>query len=202
MRLIFPFAALLAALFLSSCASLSKEECVVADWQSIGERDGAAGKGLNYFSRHVDACKKTVAKPDQAKWQAGHSYGAQRYCTPQNGLQAGNAGKTYNNICQPRQQRGFLAAFELGKERYNLLSQRSSLVRELEGNRSEIDRIKRKVKKKKLDINKHRPTFRILRRKNRRILDDIEDIDYRIARLDRHIAQEGYEPLARPVPIY
>ncbi len=202
MRIAFPLVALLAALILSSCASLTKQECVVADWHSIGERDGAAGRPLSYFNRHVDACKKTTAQPDHAGWQAGHRFGARRFCTPQNGLKAGNAGKTYHNICSPDQQRDFLPAFELGKERYNLLSQRRQLANELDSNRNEITRLKTKAAKKGLDRKAIRPKIRSIRHRNRRILDEVEETDYRIVHLDRQIDQLGYAPLARPAPVF
>ena len=118
--------ALFALLVLQACQTLSKEECAVAQWSTIGERDGAAGRSLGYLSNHIKACSKSGQPVDQAQWQQGHAIGARRYCTPENGLVVGNRGSTYNNICAADQQAGFLDGYNLGKERHALLQRRNS----------------------------------------------------------------------------
>ena len=132
---------------LASCASMTKEECAVADWKSVGERDGAAGQGLDYFARNVDACKKTKARPDHAAWQEGHAIGARRYCTPENGLLAGNNGKNYNNICPIDLQAEFLSAYQLGQQRHGLLQEHRTKASLVASNKSTISDIDRKIPK-------------------------------------------------------
>lgn len=40
----------------SSCASLSKDECVNADWRLIGYEDGSNGAGRVRIGQHRKAC--------------------------------------------------------------------------------------------------------------------------------------------------
>lgn len=196
------FALVAAAVLLQSCATMSKEECIIADWRAVGERDGANGRSLSYFAEHVDSCKKTTALPDQAAWQEGHAIGARRYCTPENGLRAGNAGKTYHNICPSDLQIDFLPAYQLGRERYNLLSRRDSAASSISSNEAEIGRNERDIAKKKITNADGDRNIRRLRRENRELRFEIDDLDVDIRRLDRRIRDEGLVPPAAPAPIY
>lgn len=189
-------------IILTSCASMTKEECAVADWKSVGERDGAAGRGLKYFARNVDACKKTNARPDQAAWQEGHAIGARRYCTPENGLLAGNNGKNYNNICPIDLQAEFLSAYQLGQQRHSLLQEHRTKASGVASNKSTISDLERKVSKGKIDKRDAAREIRNLHRDNRDLKFQADDVLEAIAVLDRRIRFEGFTPPAAPAPIY
>jgi len=181
---------------------MTKEECAVADWKSVGERDGAAGQGLDYFARNVDACKKTKARPDHAAWQEGHAIGARRYCTPENGLLAGNNGKNYNNICPIDLQAEFLSAYQLGQQRHGLLQEHRTKASLVASNKSTISDIDRKISKGKIDKRDAAREIRNLRRDNRELKFQAGDVLDAIAVLDRRIRNEGFTPPAAPAPIY
>lgn len=101
---------------LGSCATMSKEECVAADWRVVGETDGAAGYDpQSRFAAHAKSCEKAGVVPDQSLWYQGFQAGVVRYCTPLNGLQEGRAGKVYHNVCPPETSDGFLRGYRLGK---------------------------------------------------------------------------------------
>jgi len=86
---------------LAACQTLSKEECIAADWRVIGEQDGAQGfSSQQRFGDHVKACEKADIVPDQTLWSAGYQTGLVRFCTPLNGLAYGQAGRTYANVCR------------------------------------------------------------------------------------------------------
>ena len=65
------FAALALCATLGGCASLSKDECLNADWQDIGVRDGANGQPEEYLIQHSTACAKVGVTPDRTRWLAG-----------------------------------------------------------------------------------------------------------------------------------
>ena len=47
-----------AVLILASCQTLSKDECVAADWRVIGEQDGSDGREpQKRFGKHVKAIR-------------------------------------------------------------------------------------------------------------------------------------------------
>lgn len=133
-------AVLLSAMVLSACGTLSKEECLTADWDAIGERDGAAGyASTSRIAGHAKACAKAGVTPDQTLWRAGYERGLVRYCTPQNGLQVGESGGSYNNVCPVAKASRFLAAFDVGKRAHRA--------------RSDLDRAKRDVETKQREVS-------------------------------------------------
>ncbi len=68
-RFILAGTALCLPVLLGSCATMSKEECVAADWRVVGETDGAAGYDpQSRFAAHAKSCEKAGVVPDQSLW--------------------------------------------------------------------------------------------------------------------------------------
>lgn len=120
--------------FLGSCQTLSKEECVAADWRVIGEQDGAAGHNpQDRFARHVKACERAGIVADQTLWFQGYQQGLPRYCTPLNGLAVGSQGKSYANVCPVDLDPGFREGYSLGKSYHRVKSDISSKESQIRG---------------------------------------------------------------------
>ena len=136
----------MSASVLVACGTLSKEECLTADWDAIGERDGAAGYApQSRLAGHAKACAKAGVSPDQVLWRAGFERGLTRYCTPQSGLHAGESGGSYNNVCPVATEAEFLAAFNVGKAAHRA--------------RSDLDRAKRAVESKQREVTDKLKSF-------------------------------------------
>lgn len=119
---------------LGACQTLSKEECVAADWRVIGEQDGAAGySSQDRFARHVKACQRAGIIPDQTRWFQGYQQGLPRYCTPLNGLAVGSQGKSYANVCPVDLDAGFREGYSLGNAYYRTQSGISSKQSQIRG---------------------------------------------------------------------
>ena len=102
-------------LLCSACATLDQEECLDADWGQIGFADGA--KGLladGRLNRHGKACSKHDIIPNEETYMLGHIEGVLDYCTPEQGLKLGRAGKEYNNVCPSGHAREFVAEYISG----------------------------------------------------------------------------------------
>lgn len=84
---------------LSSCATLSKSECLASDWRAIGVRDGQAGYAASRLSDHSDACSKHGIAPDVARYNDGRTRGLVTYCQLDNAFSEGVAGRVYRNVC-------------------------------------------------------------------------------------------------------
>jgi hypothetical protein len=84
---------------LSSCASLSKDECLYADWQIIGYEDGAAGRGASRIGDHRKACAGHAVVPDKPAYDAGYNEGLQTFCSYDRGLSQGRLGQAANAVC-------------------------------------------------------------------------------------------------------
>jgi hypothetical protein len=178
---------------LTSCQTLSKEECAVADWRVIGEQDGTAGyEPQSRFARHVKACERAGVAANQTLWYQGYQQGLPRYCTPLNGLTVGRQGKNYANVCPVELDRGFREGYDLGMAHYratgeirSLESQIQTAEREIRddedlirGNPADRTTIERRIDANRWKIRDLERDIGRLQSDLRRIEDDIDDFRY------------------------
>ncbi len=127
--------------FFMGCATLSKNECLEADWFEIGHKDGMKGKPRALFQQHVDACIKHGVAPNRDAYYAGRDEGLRIYCTGDNGFEQGRLGRIYQHVCPPDLEPEFLAGYYEGRKIYEYETQ----VAYLEG---QLRRIKKQIKAK------------------------------------------------------
>jgi hypothetical protein len=126
---------------LSGCASLSKSECLSADWQDIGIRDGADGRPEEYLIRHAQACAKVEVTPDREKWLAGREQGLDRFCVPYRAYQLGEYGSGFDvGICRRYDQERLINAYERGLEVNRLGAEVDSLQSEIHDIRAALEK--------------------------------------------------------------
>ncbi|MEM7215790.1 MAG: DUF2799 domain-containing protein [Pseudomonadota bacterium] len=119
-------------LLLASCQTLSKEECIAADWRVIGEQDGAAGYAPQQrFGDHAKSCEKAGVVPNQSLWNEGYQLGLRRFCTPLSGLAHGQKGGQYQNVCPTELAGGFVSGYSLGLEQHNRTNELNSIKRRI-----------------------------------------------------------------------
>ncbi|MEO0996019.1 MAG: DUF2799 domain-containing protein [Pseudomonadota bacterium] len=123
--------ALTTCAIVAGCAGMSAEECQLADWETIGYEDGAAGASGDAIARHRRACAKAGVAPDRVAYEAGRSEGLVAYCQPANGYAVGADGHTYRGVCAASLEGPFLAAYHQGREYYRLRSNVSTLLSRL-----------------------------------------------------------------------
>ena len=63
------------AIVMQGCASMSGQECMVADWQAIGYEDGVRGSTADRIGNHRKACAKHGIAPDLQAYQKGRDAG-------------------------------------------------------------------------------------------------------------------------------
>jgi hypothetical protein len=114
------------AVGLSGCASMSGQECLVADWEAIGYEDGARGAGGDRIGQHRKACAKHGVAPELQAYQAGREAGLREFCQPENGYNLGLRGASYAGVCPAELDIAFFAAYSDGKRLHDL---RTSLGR-------------------------------------------------------------------------
>jgi hypothetical protein len=125
-------------LVLSGCATLSEDECLVADWYQIGYEDGARGYPDTRIASHREACAKHGIAPQFRDYQDGHDEGVLSFCTQRNGFIQGQKGYQYTGICPPSVEGDFLDAYQAGREIYSVQSAVSSLESEQRSNENKI----------------------------------------------------------------
>lgn len=114
-----PFIILLSAvfalLFLSSCATLKKDDCVEGNWSGIGFNDAAAGlKSGSQFGAHTKACSKYKITPNTAQYNSGYKKGLLQFCTASKGYKHGVEKEEYYAVCPQGLQRNFLKGYLAG----------------------------------------------------------------------------------------
>ena len=105
-------------LLIQGCASLNKEECLVADWRLIGYQDGLAGKSSAAVGEYRKDCAKHAVVPDLDAYRVGRAEGLLEYCKVDNGYRLGTSGRGFSSVCPSHLEANFRAAYNQGRELY------------------------------------------------------------------------------------
>lgn len=163
---------MLVALAMSSgCASLSRSECLSANWEDVGVRDGANGRGEEYLIQHSKACAEVNVTPDRESWLKGRDRGLERFCVPQRAYQIGEYGGNFDvGICRGFDEDRLARAYDRGRDVHRISEDISSL-------NGEINSLRNLLEKKDLEQKER------------------ERLIYRLGQLEyqRHDAQRAYE---------
>ncbi|OXL25507.1 DUF2799 domain-containing protein [Psychrobacter sp. DAB_AL32B] len=138
-----PRLAILGSIYmLSACATLSKQECMVGDWQVIGYNDGVAGYAADRLASHTKACAKVSITPNYQLWERGRQLGLKQYCTVTSAYNVGRRGRKLNNVCPITMVNTLQIANQQGLDYYTLDSQLDKDKRLLEARELEFDKLK------------------------------------------------------------
>jgi hypothetical protein len=111
--------AVVAAALLSACATgMGKDECVAADWRTIGYEDGLHGYTADRIGAHRVACAKHQVTPNLAAYTEGRERGLVEYCQPKNGFRVGLYGGGYANVCSGPTEQSFVNGYQWGRQIY------------------------------------------------------------------------------------
>jgi hypothetical protein len=162
--------ALAATLFLSGCASMSKSECMSANWEDVGIRDGAAGRPEEYLIEHSKACAEVQVTPDRNAWLKGREHGLERFCVPYRAYQVGESGGGFDTgMCAGFDQERLQNAFERGRDVNRMQSELSSLD-------SQIQDIRARLEKKDLE-----------QKERERLAYDLGQLEYQRRDAEEHL---------------
>lgn len=121
---------------------MSKHECQLGDWHTVGFADGAKGEPLTRVAEYSKACAKYGVRPELSVYQSGYDLGIDTYCRDSNGFAVGSAGAGYEGVCPAQLEPQFLNGYRTGHHLFELQSavsnvgselfQRQSMLREAE----------------------------------------------------------------------
>ncbi len=127
--------------FLTSCATMNKEECLSANWFEIGKKDSSQGRSTSRMLEHGEACQEYGVQPNAELYNKGHQEGLNIFCTPENGLQVGRRGAHYSHgFCPSHLETGFLKKYSIGIKVHSYEMKLLSLNREISEKESLRDR--------------------------------------------------------------
>ncbi|MDX1695997.1 MAG: DUF2799 domain-containing protein [Ketobacteraceae bacterium] len=171
------FLTVVPALLLSGCATLSEEECLNANWQTIGFEDGIQGYYTERVGQHREACAEYGVAPDMNAYLIGHAQGIERFCTHRKGLELGAKGASYNNVCPRELAEDFLSGYHEGRQIYNISQELKAASKDHQALAKEIDVLQTELAKKR-EMVIAQSTGEVLRRE---LLDQIEVLEETIA---------------------
>ena len=114
---------------LAGCASLSKNQCLNADWYAVGLEDGALGRPLERLGDHRRACAEYSVAPQTERYLAGRNEGLKTFCTYERGYSNGRAGHGYAPVCPL--ETGFSTGYQRGREIFDLTHRLDQLQHEI-----------------------------------------------------------------------
>jgi len=115
-------AGLLVTALLAGCASApadNKDQCLAADWRTVGYEDGLRGAPADRIGGHRVACARHGVTPDLAAYLDGRERGLQQYCQPRSGFRAGLNGNGYADVCTGAAEAAFIDAYRQGRQIYD-----------------------------------------------------------------------------------
>lgn len=133
--------AAIAALALSGCAGMGKDECRAMDWRTVGYEDGATGQGIERLTSRRQACSKHGVAPDLDAYLAGRDEGLLEFCRPANGFRVGARGRDYAGICPAHLDLAFTDAYQAGRTLWQLETQVRDTTRGIVNRRAQVEEI-------------------------------------------------------------
>lgn len=129
----------------AGCSSLSRNQCVAGDWETVGYRDGAGGVASSRLLDHHDACVAHGVVPDRNAYLAGWQDGIAQYCQPANGFSLGQRGVAYGNVCPLRLNGAFRAAYQDGQRIYMAHTEVANVQHEISQRQQRLQSIKNEL---------------------------------------------------------
>ncbi len=204
---LFGILAVLGLLGIQGCATLSEEECLSADWHTIGYEDGARGFSAQRIGKHREACAEHGIAPNFQAYMDGHRAGLRQYCIPATGFALGRSGKRYSGVCPAELESAFMAAFDDGRAVYRLHQEIEQLQRDIRQARSEQEALVKEIEANEAMIVSDAtspPLRRELMAQNRQLENLIEDKQLLIEQAEEDIDWLGQriEKKSRAYPMY
>jgi Protein of unknown function (DUF2799) len=157
-RLWWRVAAALGVALLAGCATMTPNECKVANWAEVGLRDGLAGEPLSVLNDRVRDCAEAKVAVDTPRYLQGRDQGLVSYCRLDNAVRVALDGKSYRGVCPVTVDGEFRRRFNVARE----VHQARGDLRTLEARRTTLES---RLRDAKTDEER------------RRIRDELTDLD-------------------------
>jgi hypothetical protein len=177
--------ALVLGLILASCATMTPDECRLANWHEIGLSDGVEGKTLAKFTARKEDCAEAHVVPDSRAYLAGREAGLTSFCRLENAAPLGVRGDSYEGVCPPLIDGEFRRRFQIGHAVYEWRGEVSRIDERLRSQEKKLRESDRDEDKALKDVSKDEERKRIRREfdeRRHRIREDLRDLDHQLHR--------------------
>lgn len=171
---------------LAACATMSPQQCRLANWSDVGLRDGLDGKAIALLATRADDCAESGVTIDSAAYLKGRENGLRSYCRLENAVPLGLNGGNYENVCPPQIDAEFRRRFQLG---HNVLVARAEFGRldqRIQAHEQRLRQLDRDEDRRLHDADKEDDRRRIRREiddERRHVRDELRDLDHRQRRV-------------------
>lgn len=125
--------------------SVTENQCIAGDWQTVGYRDGVSGLRSTQLLRHQDACVEHNVIPDRASYMVGWNEGVREYCSPNNAFAVGERGERYYNVCPTALETDFQVAYKEGRQLYLARAAVNTLERKIAEREHRLEVVKAEI---------------------------------------------------------
>ncbi len=101
---------------LSGCATMSADECKVANWSDVGLRDGIEGAALSKLDARVKDCAEAKVAVDTPRYLQARDQGLVQFCQIERAAPLGLKGGSYSGVCPVGIDGEFRRRFRLGRD--------------------------------------------------------------------------------------
>jgi hypothetical protein len=143
MNLIKPLALpAIATLIMSGCATMNEQECLTADWESVGYSDGRVSREPTRLDKHRAACIEHGITADRNAYDRGYDKGIRTFCSEDMAFALGTGGHPVPALCPADLKPALKIANQMGMEKY---AQKKTLDRNISAVNTEIAEIDQKI---------------------------------------------------------
>ena len=101
---------------LTGCATMSADECKLANWSDVGLRDGLEGAALSRLDARVKDCAEAKVAVDTLRYLQGRDQGLLLFCQIEKAVPLGLKGGSYSGVCPVGIDGEFRRQFRLGRD--------------------------------------------------------------------------------------
>jgi len=153
MKKLLPYSFALPLFLLLGCSTMNAEDCLHADWEMVGMKDGQKGKLQSSIADYNKQCRKYNVIPDKRQYMLGYDKGLNSFCTKESGFSQGKKNLKNNSLCEGDAKLSFNRGFTIGQEYYAVSKEIASLESNIRSNKKSIERMVKKLKKQQEAIS-------------------------------------------------
>tara|TARA_R110002096_G_scaffold416576_3_gene619560 strand:+ start:4771 stop:5346 length:576 start_codon:yes stop_codon:yes gene_type:complete len=124
---------------------MNENECLVADWRTIGYQDGSQGRSEQWLERRGEACAEFGVAPNMEEYLGGRVQGLSAFCQPRRGFDMGLRGNRYDNVCPQNLEGAFLYAYQDGRGLRDRRANVNAIEQELNDTIGELDALDKQI---------------------------------------------------------
>lgn len=164
------------AVVLSSCATISEDQCLAGNWAEIGYKDGLKGYSSSRIADYADTCSDFGVRPDQSTYLANYAQGVGQYCTYERGYERGERGDSYNQVCSGDLAVDFAPGYDSGRAVYEIRQEHRGLINDHDNLYDELAETRQRLSEEDLTPEGRKKLKNRAKRQKRRLYNLKVDI--------------------------